>query len=162
MIFRLAIIGVVLALGSPASAACSGKFASMAKLAGGEPSVLMRNPAVKSAMKQVLGTAQKQLKKSLKVHGWVDLIDCQLVVEGNARHGGGVRNAVLSFSLYDGSLSVGLMDHGRVTVFSSHSSEKSFIYDYLPAYVRDWAYVAANGFRSRGSPPANVLFYRSK
>ena len=79
-------------------------------------------------------------------------------MEGNAPHQGGVRSAVLSFNLYSGQMTVGMLEEGRVTIVSSRTALRdSSNYSHLPPHVRDWAFVAANGFRSRGEPPPNVV-----
>ncbi len=153
----------VLALPSPAFAACEGKFAARAKYAGNYPDGFLRDAAIKSRIQTLLGPAMRRFLESLQVSGPVALIDCELTVEGNAPHEGGIQNAILSFNLSNGAMTAGLLDHGRVTIVTSEvSATKPSNYSYLPAHVRDWAFVAINGFRARGTPPAGIIVLPSK
>lgn len=147
----------MLLLPGPAHAACAGKFASMAKYAGGPQSRLLADPAIKVRVSALMGPALDRLKTSLLVGGPVDLIGCELVVNGNAPHQGGERNAILSFSLSTGRMTAGLMERERIYIVTSPAAPGvTFQYDWLPSHVRDWAVVAAQRFRTRGTPPANV------
>lgn len=107
-------------------------------------------------MKKLVGAELSQLETNLTVSGPVALISCELVVEGNAPHQGGGRNAILSVSLYSGRMTAGILDRGRISVFAMpYARGAPLIYDHLPAHVRDWVHVAASGFQSRGKPPAD-------
>lgn len=151
---------VALALPSAASARCPGKFASLTKYAGEYPDRFLQEPAIRSRMRALMGPAVNRLETDLAVRGSVGLIGCELVVEGNAAHQGGVRGAILSFNVTSGQMTVGMLEQGSVTIISPTSTGES-IYTHLPAHVRDWAFVAANAFRSRIKQPANVRIVSS-
>jgi hypothetical protein len=141
-----------LGLATPGSA-CSGQYAGLAKYAGREPSLLLENPELSVKLATLMGPELDHLQRNLAVHGYLNLIDCELVVEGNAPHGGGRQNAIVSFNLSWGILTVGMLDNRRIFMWSTrHKTRDHSNYSHLPAHVRDWAYVAANGFRSRGEP----------
>jgi hypothetical protein len=149
---------ILLALPGAASAACVGEYAPLAKYAGGEPSKFLDSPPVKARLKALLGSAEARFKEDLEVSGPVDLIGCELVLNGNAAHQGGERNAVVSFGLYNGKTTAGIYEKGRVTILTEdRTATTPYHYDHLPAHVRDWVLVASGGFRSRVLPPANVV-----
>lgn len=155
---KLLILLVALALPSSASAGCTGEFAALAKYAGEYPEKLFQEPVISSRMRELMGPALARLETDLDVRGTVALINCELVVEGNAPHQGGARHAIVSFDLHSGTMTIGMLDNGRVTVVSSPTPLRdSSNYSHLPSHVRDWAFVAAEGFRSRGKPPPNVI-----
>jgi hypothetical protein len=146
----------IFTLASPASAMCTGELAELASYAGGSASAFLENPTVSSRVSS-LGIDLTRLKSSLAVSGVVDLINCELVVEGNAAHRGGEQNAILSLSLYSGIMTVGMLDEGRVRLWSTpHGSREQGNYSHLPVHIRDWAYVAAGRFGSRSAPPPGV------
>jgi hypothetical protein len=160
----LFILLIALALPSAASADCTGKFAFLAHYAGGYKDKFLQEAVVRSRMRDLMGSELGRLEADLDVSGPVALIDCELVVEGNARHLGGLRNAILSFNIHTGHMTVGVLDQGRVTIATTMPPSTVLdgvvyerLYDHLPAHVRDWAFVAADGFRSRGRPPPNVV-----
>ncbi len=100
----------------------------------------------------------KQLRTNLTVASPIALINCELVVEGNAPHQGGEHNALVSFNLYSGIMTIAMLDHGRVLVrMTRYRYRDPGNYSHLPAHVSDWIYVAANRFRSRSYPPSNVV-----
>jgi hypothetical protein len=148
------LLPAMLALASPASAMCTGDLAALARYAGGDPLRFLEDPAVRSRATTLMGNDFTRLRTNLAVSGTVALIDCELVVEGNALHRGGELAAILSLSLYSGIMTVGMLDHGRVLIWSTpHRFREQGNYSHLPAHVRDWVAVAAGGFLSRGSPP---------
>ncbi|WP_176473106.1 hypothetical protein [Sphingomonas lenta] len=159
MFKRMATVGgsIVLALAAPASAACTGEFAALAKVAGGDADLLLKEPVVRARLAELMGPELGHLEDSLAVAGPIGLSNCELVVEGNSAHKGGEQNAILSFSLYYGVITVGTRERGQLSIWSTrHKSRKRGNYSHLPAHVRDWLYVAAGGFRSRLKLPANT------
>jgi hypothetical protein len=149
---------ILLVLPGAASAACVGRYAPLAKYAGGEPSKFLDSPPVKARIKALLGPAAARFKEDVEVSGPVELRGCELVLDGNAAHQGGERNAIVSFSLYNGKTTAGIYEKGLVTILTEdRAATTPYHYDYLPAHVRDWALVASGGFRSRMLPPANVV-----
>lgn len=147
---------------SLAFAACSGKFSTLSKYIGSDPGEFLRVGDVSSRIQAVLGKSATQLLRNLEVSGSVGLIDCELTVEGNARHEGGEQNAILSFNIYNGATTAGILSGGKVTIFTSISSASDPAkYSYLPAHVRDWAFIATRGFNSRENPPAGVVVRQS-
>ncbi|MDP9422113.1 MAG: hypothetical protein M3Q19_04650 [Pseudomonadota bacterium] len=154
---RAAVFLAMLAASTTAEAACPGQFAKLTSLAGGPRDQFLTHPAVSQRMTRLMGQELTHLKKNLSVAGPVALIHCELVVEGNAPHKGGEQNAILSFNLYSGITTVAILDGRRVVLRSTlHRHRAPDNYSHLPAHVRDWIFVAANSFRSRGKPPANV------
>jgi len=150
---------VALALPSAASAGCEGEFASLAKYAGEYPDKFLQEPVIRSRMVKLAGPDLARLDADLEVPGRVALIDCELVVRGNAAHQGGEHDAILSFNLFNGRMTIGLQERDQVTVLTSSTEEATVaatVYDHLPTHVRDWALVSAHDFRSRGQPPPNV------
>jgi hypothetical protein len=136
---------------------CSGEFAGFRKYVGGLPGAFLKEPAVRTRMESLMGPYLPRLEADLNVTGTVDLIGCELVVEGNARHSGGHHNAILSFSMYSGIMTIGIMAEDRLFVLvTPNSSRSAGIYDHLPAHVRDWMYVAADRFHSRSRQPPNL------
>jgi hypothetical protein len=138
--------------------ACTGELASLTRFAGGDSGSFLAEPAVGSRISALMGRKVAHLRTNLSVAGPVALIDCELVVQGNARHGGGEQNAILSLDVYSGIMTVAILDRERILVWSTpHRSRSPGDYSHLPAHVRDWIYVAAGGFRSRGQPPPGVI-----
>lgn len=133
---------------------CSGRFASLLKHVGNMPREFFEEPEISSRMANLMGQASSRLKTNLDVSGTVDLIGCELVVQGNARHQGGTHHAIFSFSIYSGKMTVGMLDGKDLVVRTSPAGAK--VYDHLPAHVRDWLYIAASGFQSRGEPPVEL------
>jgi hypothetical protein len=108
-------------------------------------------------MVKLMGPYLPRLEADLDVTGTVELINCELVVEGNARHAGGEHGAILSLSMYSGIMTIGLMAQDNLFVLATpNSSRSALIYDHLPAHVRDWLYVAADRFHSRSRQPPNL------
>lgn len=97
--------------------ACSGKFSNLSKYIGSNPGQLLRLGDVSSRIQAVLGKSATQLLRNLKVNRSVGLIDCELTVEGNAWHEGGEQNAILSFKIYNGATTPGILNGGKVTIF---------------------------------------------
>jgi hypothetical protein len=156
---RIATFLTLLAVSGAAEASCSGRFANLTALAGGDQGQFLRHPAVSSRLAQLMGPELTHLKTNLSVAGPVALVGCELVVEGNAPHQGGEQNAIVSFDLYYGIVTAVILDKGRVLVRSTiNRARDPNDYSHLPAHVRDWIFVAANGFRSRVEPPANLTF----
>jgi hypothetical protein len=106
----LLLLLLAVALPSAAYAGCEGKFASMAKYAGAYPDKFLREPVIRSRMLELAGPDLARLKADLAVRRPVALIDCELVVEGNAAHQGGERNGILSFNLLTGQMTIGLLE----------------------------------------------------
>jgi hypothetical protein len=139
-------------------ALCSGRFSNLMKYVGDMPREFIEEPEVSSRMANLMGQTLPRLKANLDVSGTVDLIGCELVVQGNARHQGGEHNAILSFSVYSGKMTVGMLDGKELVVRTNPAGTE--VYDHLPAHVRDWLFIAASGFRSRGEPPAQLKWVR--
>jgi hypothetical protein len=150
------IVLLAVALPSTAFAGCPGKFVSLLKYAGESPDRFLQEPVIRSRMRELMGPAQARLETSLSVRGPVALIGCNLVVEGNAPHQGGERGAILSFNVHTGQMTVGMLEQGQVTIVSPEATDSRFHYSWVPAHVRDWAFVAADAFRSRIKQPMNV------
>jgi hypothetical protein len=154
---RVATFLALLAAPGAAQASCSGRFAKLAALAGADQGQFLTHRAVRTRLAQLMGPELAHLKTNLSVAGPVALVGCELVVEGNAPHQGGEQNALVSFDLYRGIVTSAILDHGRVFVRSTiDRSRDPNEYSHLPAHVRDWVFVAANGFRSRIEPPRNL------
>jgi hypothetical protein len=137
---------------------CPGQYSKMRDLAGGDADKLIRSAFVLPRIHRIMGPLAPQYIEALDVNNGVSLVSCELVVEGNAKHKGGVNEAILSFRLYDGAISAGVLDGGKVTIFApSFLAKKDFQYSFLSTYIRDWAYIAIHGFVSRKNPPVNLV-----
>jgi hypothetical protein len=161
---RLLVFLALLAVADAANAACPGRFAYLAKYVGEIPDSALIDPAISSRMTDLMGTQVRRLKTNLSAAVPVALINCELVVEGNAPHQGGQQNAMLSFNLYDGIMTVAILEGDRILVRATkHRHRDPSNYSHLPAHVRDWIYVAANHFSlARNAPgerhaPARTL-----
>jgi hypothetical protein len=158
MLYRPALLATAACIiATPASAACVGKFARMEKYAGVPADKLLSNPVVHSRIRSLLGAMTRRFEESLEVSGTVELIGCALVVDGNARHQGGERNGIMYFDLRKGEMTAGFLDRDHVVIFTAEQAAVDPIhYDYLPARVRDWAFMASARFKARGVPPTGV------
>ncbi|MDE2148772.1 MAG: hypothetical protein KGJ55_02820 [Gammaproteobacteria bacterium] len=136
-----------------AAPTCHGKLASLQVYAGGyDGRKLLAEPAVAVPLTKLLGPALRQLQKTLDVAGPVDLVGCNLVVAGNAQMKGGEEDAIVDINLYSGAVAAGIQSGRRIRIYAADAD-----YSHLPIAVRDWAVVAATGFRYRARPPANTL-----
>jgi hypothetical protein len=145
------------ACAAPTRAACTGTLAPLLKYAGGDAEPFLAAPAIATRMATLMGPVLDTLKDDLMVAGPVGLVDCDLVVEGNAPHQGGERDAILDVNVYSGAMTVGIQDRDRVAVLAMPPSPHAALtYDALPAQVRDWTHIAAARFRSRIAPPPGL------
>jgi hypothetical protein len=111
LITRLAVALLVSLLPFATAQACSktGKLARLMHYAGnyssGTPDPLDKNPAVQDWLRHLPASVRVHLKRNLDVRGPVNLVDCHLVLSGNADHMGGEENAILDVNLYSGAIS---------------------------------------------------------
>lgn len=115
---------------------------------------LLAEPAVAAQIKRQLGKDAAKLQRNLGVVGPVELRGCALALEGNAPHQGGEEHAYLEVDLFSGEVSAGILSGGRTTLYAGQPR-----YDFLSASLRDWATVAASGFRYRMAPPPNTRLH---
>ncbi|MFT4267101.1 MAG: hypothetical protein QM586_07755 [Xenophilus sp.] len=115
---------------------------------------LLAEPAVAAQIKLKLGKEAAKLHRNLGVVGPVELRGCALALEGNAPHQGGEEHAYLEVNLFSGEVSAGILSGGHVALYAGLPR-----YDLLSAALRDWATVAASGFRYRMAPPPNTRLH---
>ena len=113
---------------------------------------LLRDPRIDGPLRELLGDAWPHLIDNLDVRGEVDLVSGHLSLVGNAVHGGGIEEAVLCVSLYDGSISAGIFSEETISVYSTRSD-----YVDLGLCIKDWITLVNSGHRDRLLQPANVL-----
>jgi len=146
-----------------AAQACSktGKLAGLMPYAGqsalNPETTLDNDPAVQTRLKRLPESVRAHLHRNLGVQGYVDLVSCHLVLEGNAEHQGDIENAILDVNLYSGAVTVGLYSAGHTTIYLDADPTAASGYDgSVPPAVRSWASNAASGFRLSEHLPSNA------
>ncbi len=166
----LTVLAAVLLAGLfPATGLACGKTGKLAALIsyvgtryGDLPATLDTDPAVQARLKRLPAPVRAHLKRNLDVRGPVDLIDCHLVVSGNADHMGGEENAVLDVNLYSGAVTAAILSHHRVIIYLDRDPSAGSGYNAVPIAVRWWAAMAATGFDAANRPPAGTEVIRSE
>jgi hypothetical protein len=80
----------------------------------------------------------------------IALVGPDLVLRGNAQHQGGVKEATVWVSIYDGSVRAALLDAGTVTIFARDAN-----YEFLPEEFRN--IVRRFGASARGNNTTDAL-----
>lgn len=111
----------------------------------------LRDPGVRAELKLLLGGSIARLEDNLSVRGEVDLVGGQLMLVGNAPHGGAEEEAVVCVAVYDGAVNAAILSAGVITVFT-----KSVDYASLPLCIKDWVTQVNSGHRDRFAKPSNV------
>lgn len=153
-VVNLVLIATLMALPSMALAGprCSGELSRLMTYAGSyEADQLLDDPQVSTALKALLGPELEHLKRNLDVHGPVGLRGCELVLEGNAPHAGGLENGIVSVSIYDGTVSAGILSGGRITIYQNDSD-----YAAVPIGIKDWIAAVESAFSYRARIPNNA------
>jgi hypothetical protein len=131
---------------------CEGKWARLSVYAGSyDIDPVLNDSEVSVALTKMLGSERAHLLENLNVGGVIDLISCNLVIDGNAAHRGGEENAVLVLKLFDGTITAGMLTEGRIRIFTGSES-----YANVPLPLKDWIAVVNSEFRFRFDPPANA------
>ncbi len=132
----------------------SGGHAMQQKYAGSyDTDAFLNEPAVRTSLARLLGGQLQHLLDNLDVRGEVDLVSGSLSLSGNAAHSGGIEEAVVCVSTYDGSVSAAVFSNGIITVYAQHP-------DYVAQglCIKDWITLVNSGHRDRSTQPANVRF----
>lgn len=131
-----------------ASAACTGKLAAMQAYAGNYVSDkdLLAAPAVAARLQQLPAPLREHLERNLGVAGLIDLVDCSLLLTGNAAHEGGEEDAIVAVDLYSGAVTVAIHSHGRTDIYLDKDPTVGSGYAAVPRPVRQWAVLADMGF----------------
>jgi len=143
-----AVLLVSIAWPLAASAACTGKLAAMQAYAGnyvGDKNLLAA-PAVAARLQQLPTALRQHLERNLDVAGPIDLIDCSLVLRGNAPHQGPEENAIVSVNLYSGAVTVAIHSRGHTDIYLDQDPTAGSGYAAVPGPVRQWAVLADMGF----------------
>ena len=131
---------------------CDGKWARLNAYAGSyDTDAVLNDSEVKAAIAKLLGSETEHFLANLSVRGMADLIGCNLVIEGNADHGGGEENALLVVTIADGSVTVGMLTQGRFKIYTTGTD-----YSSVPMPLKDWIAVVSSSFSFRFDPPANA------
>jgi hypothetical protein len=128
---------------------------SLARFIGSYDSdALLRDPQVDGPLRALLGDQYTHLIENLDVRGRVDLIAPELSLPGNAVHGGGIEEAVLCVSLYDGTVSAAIFSQGEISVYSPRSD-----YTAQGLCIKDWITQVNSGHKDRLRQPDNVRMH---
>lgn len=126
--------------------------AMLAKWAGSyDTDAFLREPAVRTELKKLLGPELEHLERNLNVKGAVDLSGSTLSVNGNAPHMGTEEEAVVCFTPINNTVEAAILSRGTITVFAR--AEK---YEYTTLCIKDWITQANSGHVDRMKQPANV------
>jgi hypothetical protein len=137
-----------------------GKLGHLSQYAGtyDYPAVL-NDPEVARSLDTIAGAALAQkLKDYMSVMSPIALIGPDLVLKGNAEHQGGIKEATVWVSIYDGSVRGALLDESTVTIFAHDTN-----YEYLPEEFRNIVRrfgASARGDRSMDTLPQGVTWIR--
>lgn len=148
---------VLAALAFNASAACSGKLASLQSYAGkyrGDADVLDAH-ALATILARLPGNAALHLNRNLDVTGPVELADCHLVLAGNAPHMGTEQDAMLDVGLDTGTVIAAIHGGGRIDIYLLADHATTPRWETLPRKLREWAVRADMGFPQQ--PPRDLV-----
>ncbi|MGB5324290.1 MAG: hypothetical protein WBN40_02545 [Pseudomonadales bacterium] len=112
---------------------------------------LLRDPRIDGPLRTLLGEQYSQLINNLDVRGSVDLVSGDLSLAGNAIHGGGLEEAVVCVSLFDGAVSAALYTQGKISVYSRDQD-----YSAQPLCIKDWITQVNSGHTDRRRIPDNT------
>ncbi len=116
-----------------------------------DSNLLLRDPRIDTPLRNLLGNQYSHLIDNLDVSGSVDLIAGDLSLTGNAIHGGGLEEAVVCVSLFDGAVSAAIFTRGMITVFS-HNQD----YPSQRQCIKDWVTQVNSGHADRLRMPDNL------
>lgn len=130
-----------------------GPLAHLVRLAGGyDLPAALRDPLVRTPLRAALGPHYTTLLTNLSVRGPFDFVVGCLIARGNARHEGGVEEAILAICA-DGALHAGLLTGGdQFRLFSRAEDWRS-----LPEPVR----LFFARMRAPDAPPEGVRWSRA-
>lgn len=118
---------------------------------------LLKEPAVSTELKRVVGNQLPKLMQNTNVRGAIAYDGGSLVVSGNAPHKGGEEEGVICVNPYSpGLVEAAIFSRGKITVFAT--AEK---YEYLSLCVKDWITQVNSGHRDRTTQPKNVSVVRA-
>lgn len=139
-----------------ASAACSGKLASLQSYAGKYLSHadLLAAPALDAILARLPGDQRQRLQRNLDVSGPIQLSDCHLTVAGNAPHMGTEQDAMLDVDLASGTVIAAIHAGGRIDIHVIADHATTPRWDALPPSLREWAMRADMGFPQQ--PPRGL------
>jgi hypothetical protein len=112
---------------------------------------LLREPAVHSQLRTLLGPQIAKLMHNLDVKGAVDVIGGALKVEGNAPHGGTEEEAVVCVNPMGPIVQAAIYSKGKITVYAADGT-----YDNLMLCVKDWVTQVNSGHIDRLRQPKSV------
>jgi len=150
------------AAASPACVAKGGGLPPMLDYVGRDAAGrnLLAAPSVAASLARLPVSVREHFERNLDVSGPVDLIDCHLVLSGNAPHMGGEEDAIIDVDLYSGAVTVAVHGRGRTDVYlgagvAAHLPGDA--YGAVPEAVKQWAVLADMGFPYQ--KPASVLVH---
>lgn len=118
---------------------------------------LLKQPAVRAQLQQLLGPELEHLERNLNVSGAVEVISESLSVSGNAPHQGTEEEAIVCVLPYNMTVEAAILSKGVITVYTR--AEK---YEYTNRCIQDWITLANSGHVDRIRPPANVRVIRPR
>jgi hypothetical protein len=136
---------------SAASQGCEGALVRLMPYAGSyDADAVLNDPDVAAALARLMGGELAHLQANINVRGAVDLVECHLVVQGNADHAGGEEDGIVAVSVYAGTVAAAVHSGGGTAVYVDGD------YSAVPLSIKDWLAVIESGYRYRADPPANA------
>jgi hypothetical protein len=131
------------------------KFPALHKFIGTyQTDDFLNDQAISSRLKRLVGKDLALIRKNLSVRGSIDLTSCNLVVSGNAPHGGLDENAIVSFDLTTGEVCAGIRSESSNGEIAIYSGSKNF--STLPFAIKLWIYYINGALsQSRAGVPVN-------
>jgi hypothetical protein len=148
---------VLVAISFNAAAACSGKLANLQSYAGNyrATSDLLAAPELATLLQRLPGDEATHLTRNLDVSGPVMLVNCHLVVSGNAPHMGTEQDAMLDVDLVSGTVIAAIHGGGRIDIYTlADPASGAPGWNALPRSMREWAVRADMGFPQQ--PPHSL------
>ncbi len=133
-----------------AALACHGKHPQLKAYIGTHKDLLAASVVARQLAK-LPGTVRRHLERNLDVAGPVRLMNCHVVLTGNAPHQGGQEDALLDVALYSGEVIAVIHSGERTDIYfpaKLGTGALSGAYWQLPFQVRQWARLASMGFPS--------------
>ncbi|HET7563297.1 MAG TPA: hypothetical protein VFJ87_13045 [Rhodanobacteraceae bacterium] len=151
-----AVLLVLAAISFNAVAACNGKLANLQSYAGkySANADLLATPELATLLQRLPGDEATHLRRNLDVSGPVKLLNCHLVVSGNAPHMGTEQDAMLDVDLTSGTVMAAIHGGGRIDIYVLADHSTTPRWDALPRGLREWAVRADMGFPQQ--PPRSL------
>jgi hypothetical protein len=151
---RAAIVAAGLSLHMLFAAAQSPRPLLKKYIGNPDTDALLREPAVQSQLKALVGKHTPHLMRNLDVRGDVELIGGALALVGNAVHGGGLEEGIVCIADHGPTplVEAAIFSKGKIAVYA-----KAAQYDYLMICIKDWITQVNSGHRDRMAQPKNVM-----